>query len=223
MIALLGLVLVFPLGAQTPAPPRTWTTTEGKTFQSVLPLLILLSDRLGVRLSVRVEEFFPALLPCRLEFGRRDVPVRPAFLRHSTEVQAQFFHRGAAEEPVAVIDLIDDKNWFEDDRVGDHRIVARVGVFGDVEVLLDGPPRVRQKGPVGPHSVAEFVRLGDVVGTDRGQPAIADLELTMQFNKPFVLAAVLGAKTSAAQDQTIGCCPCRSESFRCLPVWSDSS
>ncbi len=36
MAALLGLALVFPLGAQTPAPPRTWTTTEGKTFQATL-------------------------------------------------------------------------------------------------------------------------------------------------------------------------------------------
>ena len=36
MIALLGLALVVPLGAQTPAPPRTWTTTEGKTFQATL-------------------------------------------------------------------------------------------------------------------------------------------------------------------------------------------
>ena len=65
-----------------------------------------------------------------LEFRRGDVPVRPAFLRHSAQVLAQFFHSGAAEEPVAVVDLIDDKSWFEDDRVGDHRLVYRAALDG---------------------------------------------------------------------------------------------
>src|SRR5271169_7091547 len=89
-------------------------TTRSKSLSADL---ILFTDRLGVGLSVRVEEFLSALLPCRLEFGSRDVPVRPAFLRHSAQVLAHFFHSGAAEEPVAVADLIDDKTWFEDDRV----------------------------------------------------------------------------------------------------------
>src|SRR5471030_2605692 len=168
---------------------------------SAIPPLILFTDRLGVRPSVWVKELLSALLPCRLELGRRNVPVRTTFLRHCTQVLAQFFHSGSAEKPVAVVDLVDDETWFEDDRVGDHRIVAWVGVFGDVEVLLHGTPWVRQEGPVGAHSAAEFIRLGDVVGTDCDQPAIADLELTMQLNKPFMLAALLGTETSAAQDQ----------------------
>jgi len=39
---------------------------------------ILLTESLDVRFSERIEEFLTALLPCRLEFGRCDVPVRPA-------------------------------------------------------------------------------------------------------------------------------------------------
>ena len=54
---------------------------------------------------------------------------------------------------------------------------------------------------MGAHSAPVFIGLGDVVGTDSDHPAIADLELTMQLNKPFMLAAVVGAETSAAQDQ----------------------
>ena len=47
-------------------------------------LLILFTESLGVRLAVRVEEFLAALLPCRFEFGRGDVPVRPAFPGNGT-------------------------------------------------------------------------------------------------------------------------------------------
>ena len=46
-----------------------------------------------------------------------------------------------------------------------------------------------------------YVRLSDVVGANRGQPAIADLQLTMECNKPFSLPAVLRAETSAAEDK----------------------
>ena len=43
------------------------------------PLLVLFTESLGVRFAVRIEEFLAALLPCCFEFGRGDVPVRPAF------------------------------------------------------------------------------------------------------------------------------------------------
>ena len=48
------------------------------------PLLILFTDRLGVGFAVRIEQVLAALLPRRLEFGRSDVPVRPAFLGNGT-------------------------------------------------------------------------------------------------------------------------------------------
>ena len=54
---------------------------------------------------------------------------------------------------------------------------------------------------MGTDSAAIFVSLRDVVGADRGEPAIADLELTMELEKPFGLAAVLRAETSAAEDE----------------------
>ena len=70
----------------------------------------------------------------------------------------------------------------------DHGIVDRIGVFGDVEIFLDDTPRIGEERPVGTDSGAIFIRLGDVVGANRDQPAIADLELTMELNKPFMPA-----------------------------------
>src|SRR4029077_14286094 len=72
-------------------------------------LLILFTDRLGVGFAVRIEEVLAALLPRRVEFGRCDVPVWPAFLGNSAQILAEFFQSGPAEEPVAVVDLINDK------------------------------------------------------------------------------------------------------------------
>src|SRR5262249_54097521 len=62
-------------------------------------------------------------------------------------------------------------------------------------------PGIGEEGPMGTDSAAIFVRLRDAVGADRDEPAIADLELTMELEKPFGLAAVLRAETSAAEDE----------------------
>jgi hypothetical protein len=106
-----------------------------------------------------------------------------------------------AEEPVAVVDLINDKTGFKDDRVGDHGIVERISVFSNVEILLNDATHVGEESPVGADSAAIFIRLSDIISADRDPPAIGDLELTMEFNKPFGLPTVLGAETSAAEDE----------------------
>jgi hypothetical protein len=51
--------------------------------------------------------------------------------------------------------------------MGDHRIVERIGVFGDVEIFLDDAPHVREERPVGADAAAILVRLRDVVGANR--------------------------------------------------------
>jgi len=85
--------------------------------------------------------------------------------------------------------------------VGDHGIVDGVGVFGDVEIFLNDAPRVGEERPVSADTAAKFIRAGDVVGADRDEPAVADLELTMELNQPLRLPAVLGSITAAAQDE----------------------
>src|SRR5262249_38051105 len=94
-----------------------------------------------------------------------------------------------------------DQTRLEDNHVRDHRIVDRIRVFGDVEIFLDGAPHVGKERPVRTNPAAIFIRLSDIVGADRDKSAIANLELTMKLNKPFGHPAILGAITSAAEDQ----------------------
>ena len=46
---------------------------------------------------------------------------------------------------------MDHESGLEHERVRDHRVVLRVGVLLDVEVLLDGASRVRQERPLCAH------------------------------------------------------------------------
>src|SRR5262249_15389751 len=134
-----------------------------------------------------------------LEFGRRYIPVRPTFLGNYAQVLAQIFHRRSAEEPVTHVDLVYNEAGLENDRVRDHRIVDRIGVFGDIEIFLDLARRVGEERPMGTDSHTKFVRLGNVIGTDRDQPAIANFHLAMELNEPFMLPAIPRAETSAAE------------------------
>jgi len=107
--------------------------------------LVLFTECLDIRFAVRIEEFLAALLPRRSEFGRRDVPVWPAFLGYGTQVLPEIFQSGPTEGPIAVVHLINDKAGFKDNHVGHHRIVGRIGVFRDVEIFLDDTPRIGEE------------------------------------------------------------------------------
>jgi hypothetical protein len=128
--------------------------------------LVLFPDRLGVGFAVWVEEFLASFLPCCFQFRCGDVPVRSTFLKNGAQVLAQFFQSGTPEEPIAHVDFMNDQTRFEDDRVRDHGIVERVGVFSDVEVFLDFASRIGEEGPVGTNTAAIFIRLGNVVGAE---------------------------------------------------------
>ena len=166
-----------------------------------IPLLFLFAESLKIGFAIRIEEILAALLPRCFEFGRCDVPVRPAFFGNHTEVLAELFHGGPTQEPIAVVNLINDEVGLEHNHMGDHGIVEWIGVFGDVEIFLDETPRIGEERPVGANSAAIFIRPGEIVGSDRDKPSIANLEFTMKFNKSFSLPAVLGAETSAAEDE----------------------
>jgi len=57
---------------------------------------------------------------------------------------------------------------------------------------------------MGADAGAIFIRLGDIVGANGDKPAIGNFELTLELNKQFGLPAVLGAETSAAEDENHG-------------------
>jgi len=62
--------------------------------------LVLLTKSLDVRFAVGIEELLAALLPRRLKFWGRDVPVRSALLSDDTQVLAQILHCWPALLPV---------------------------------------------------------------------------------------------------------------------------
>src|SRR4026209_2916151 len=93
---------------------------------SFAQLLIAFADGLRVALSVRIEELFPTFLPRRFEFRRCDVPVWPTFLENGTQILAEIFQSGSTEEPVAHVNLINDKTGLEHDDMRNHRIVHGV-------------------------------------------------------------------------------------------------
>ena len=109
-------MLPFPLARKVCGSERhagVCDQTQADSRRSVSPMampdLVLFTESLDVRFAVWIEQFLAALLPRCFEFGRGDVPVRPALLDNGTQVLAEIFQSGPAEEPVAVVDLVNDK------------------------------------------------------------------------------------------------------------------
>src|SRR4029077_3413396 len=114
-----------------PARPVPRQTAFALRIMSRLLFLILFTESLRVGFAVGVEQLLAALLPRRLEFRRRDVPVRPAFPGNGTEVLAEILHRRPAEKPIAIVDLVNDETWLKHDHMRDHGIVNGIRIFGD--------------------------------------------------------------------------------------------
>src|SRR5215218_3890301 len=109
-----------------------------------------------------------ARVPGVAQPGGAEVPVGADLARDSPQVVPEVDDRGAAPEPVAVVDLVDHEPGLEHERVRDHRVVIGVGVLLDVEVALDDAPRVREERPLGADGRAKLLELVMLVGRDRG-------------------------------------------------------
>jgi hypothetical protein len=59
------------------------------------------------------------------------------FLVTARRILAEICNRGPAEEPISVVNLINDKTGLEDDDVGNHGIVGRIDIFGEIEIFYD--------------------------------------------------------------------------------------
>jgi hypothetical protein len=94
--------------------------------------LFLLPKHLSVGLAVGIKAIMITPLPSGFQFRLANVPIRTAFLQHSTQVVTKLFDGWSAEKPVAVVDLEYNETRFEDDDMGDHRIVFGVRVLSDV-------------------------------------------------------------------------------------------
>src|SRR5712672_2431224 len=91
--------------------------------------LLLLPKHLPVSLAIGIKAALFTSFPSGFQFGLSNIPVRTAFLQHSTQVLPKLFNGRSAKKPVAVVDFEYNETRFEDDDMGDHRIVLGVGVF----------------------------------------------------------------------------------------------
>src|SRR2546427_2171715 len=64
--------------------------------------LLLLPKHLPVGLAIGIKAIMFTPFPSGFQFGPSDVPVRTAFLQHSTQVLPKFFDGRSAKKPVAV-------------------------------------------------------------------------------------------------------------------------
>src|SRR6476661_11092926 len=96
-------------------------------------------------MEVREVTRFPSLTEPRLA----QIPGGANLARYVPQVLPEVVDRGPAPEPVPVVDLVDDEMRLEHEGVRDQRVVHRVGVLLDIEVLLDGALGVGEEGPLG--------------------------------------------------------------------------
>src|SRR6266404_2404367 len=169
--------------------------------------LFLLPKHLPVGLAIGIKAIMFTAFPSGLQFGPTNVPVRTTFLQYSTQVLPKLFDGRSAKKPVAVVDLEYNETRFEDDDMGNHRIVLGVRVLGDVEILLNLSSRIGQKSPMSADTVAVLIRQKHVVGTDGDEPGITDFHLVVKLDQTLGLAPVLRAEPSPAKHQDHGIWP----------------
>ena len=136
---------------------------------------------------------------------RAQIPVRAGLARHGAQVVPEVVEGRAAPEPVAVVDAVDDQSRLEHERVRDHRVVVRIGVLGDVEVLLDCSAGVGQERPRGADRRAELLQRVVLVGGDRDDLGIGHRDLRVVGGQLQVLLMLLRTVVTAGEreDQRI--------------------
>ena len=119
-------------------------------------------------LVVGVKECLITLLPRCFQFRMCDIPIGPALSENGTQILAKVFDGGSTKEPVAVVDLVNDKTRPKHDRVWNHWIMQGVRVFGNIEIFLNYTPGVGEKRPMRANPAAKFSRFNNTVGSDGG-------------------------------------------------------
>src|SRR5499433_204276 len=105
---------------------------------------------------VEVREVAP--VPRLAQPRRAQVPIRADLTRRCTQVLPQIVDRRPTPVPVAVIDAVNDQSRLEHERVRNHRIMLGVGVLRNVEVFLDRPFGIREKGPLGANRGSKLLK-----------------------------------------------------------------
>jgi hypothetical protein len=82
--------------------------------------------------------------------------------------------------------------------------MLRVGILGDVEVLLNGSGRVREERPLGTHRRAELLESVMVIGGDRDNPGISNSDLRKKRGKLQMLLVLFRAVVAAGKCEDQG-------------------
>src|SRR5437879_5988694 len=89
-----------------------------------------------IEVLVGIERRAVARLPRLAEAWRSQIPIGADLPCHLAKVPTKVLERRSAPEPIAVVDTVDDESRLEHKSMRDHRVVVRVGVLLDFEVLL---------------------------------------------------------------------------------------
>src|SRR5215213_1343327 len=145
-----------------------------------------------------------ARVPRLAQPGGAEVPVRADLARDVAQVVPEVDGRGAAPEPVAVVDAVDHEPRLEHERVRDHRVVLGVGVLLDVQVLLDDAPWVGEERPLSADRGAELLKRVMLVGRDRRDLGVRHGDLGIEGRELEVLLVLLWAVVTASEREDEG-------------------
>jgi hypothetical protein len=152
-----------------------------------------------------VEGRVVARIPRLAKTGGAQVPIRSDLAHHGPQAVPEVHDRRTAPEPVAIVDAMDHEPRFEHEGVPNHRVVLRIGVLLNVEVLLHLAARVGEEGPLGADRRTKFLERVVVVSGDGGDLDVADRDLRIEPSELEVLLVLLRAVVPAreGEDQRI--------------------
>src|SRR5579872_6771911 len=140
-----------------------------------------------------------ARVPGLSKSRRAEIPVRPDLAAHGPQVAPEINHRWSPPEPIPVVDAVDHQARLKHERVRDHRIVIGVGVLLYVEVFLNLPVRVGEKGPLSADGRTKLLERVVIVSGNRRDLRVGHRNLWVKRCEFQMLLVLLGAVMAASE------------------------
>ena len=109
---------------------------------------------------------------------------------------------------------MDDQSRLEHERVRNHGILLRIGVFRDVEVFLNRSSGIGEEGPLCTDRRPELLQSVVVIGGVRGNPRVCHSNFRIERGKLQMLLVFLRARMPTRKRQDQGASPSSSLSLR---------
>jgi hypothetical protein len=146
-----------------------------------------------------------ARTPRLAESRSTQISVWADLARHGAQIVPKIDDRRTSPEPVAVVNAVDHEARLEHERMRNHRIVFGVGVFLDVEILLNLALGGGEEGPLRFHGRTEFLQRMVLVRSDGRDLRVRHGDLGVERGEFRVLLVLFGAIVAARkrEDQRI--------------------